>query len=180
MPRRKRPAAATLPELSQSVKLQDGVLGWLPALLLEPRRAWLAIVIGWACSFFPSIALSWLTAELMPQVGRPEFDVGGGAALLLLVLFAPLTETLIMAGVLVVLLRFVSQPAAILISAAVWGVAHSLAAPAWGLVIWWPFLIFSTLFVVWRERGFFAGVGVAAAAHALQNLGPAVVLATSN
>ena len=53
-------------------------------------------------------------------------------------------------------------------------------APAWGLVIWWPFLIFSTLFVVWRQRGFFAGVGVAAATHALQNLGPALLLATSN
>ena len=156
------------------------MLGWLPAPLLEPRRPWLAIVTGWACAFFPSIMLSWLTAELMPQVARPEFNVGGGAALLLLVLFAPVTETLIMAGLLVVLLRFFSQPAAILISAAAWGVAHSFAAPAWGLVIWWPFLIFSTLFVVWRERGFFAGVGVAAAAHALQNLGPAVVLATSN
>jgi hypothetical protein len=59
-------------------------------------------------------------------------------------------------------------------------VAHSLAAPAWGLVIWWPFLIFSTLFVVWRQRGFLAGVGVAAAAHALQNLAPALLLATSN
>jgi uncharacterized protein (DUF983 family) len=69
---------------------------------------------------------------------------------------------------------------AILISAAAWGAAHSLAAPAWGLVIWWPFLIFSTLFVVWRERGFLAGASVAAAAHALQNLGPAILLATSS
>jgi hypothetical protein len=155
-------------------------LSFLPRPLREPRNAVLAIVTAWACAFFPSIALSWLTAELIPQVGRPEFNVSGGAALFLLVLFAPVTETLIMAALLVVLLRFVRQPVAILISAAAWGVAHSLAAPAWGLVIWWPFLIFSTLFVVWRQRGFFAGVGVAAAAHALHNLGPAILLATSN
>ena len=160
--------------------LHGSILGWLPAPLLEPRRAWLAIIIGWACAFFPSIALSWLTAEVIPQVARPEFNVGGGMALFLLVVFAPVTETLIMAGLLVVLLRFVQPPVAILASAAAWGVAHSLAAPAWGLVIWWPFLIFSTLFVVWRQRGFFAGAGVAAAAHALQNLGPAILLATSN
>ena len=163
-----------------SASLHDSMLGWLPAPLLEPRRAWLAIFTGWVCAFFPSLALSWLTAELMPQVARPEFDVGGAAALLLLVLFAPIVETLIMAGLLVVLLRFVGPPVAILISAGAWGIAHSLAAPVWGLVIWWPFLIFSTLFVVWRQRGFLAGAGVAAAAHALQNLGPAVILATSN
>ena len=160
--------------------LHDSIIGWLPAQLLEPRRLWLAIVTGWACAFFPSIALSWLTAELMPQVARPEFNVGGATALFMLVLFAPVTETLIMAGLLVALLRFFTQPVAILLSAAAWGVAHSLAAPAWGLVIWWPFLIFSTLFVVWRQRGFFAGVGVAAATHALQNLGPAILVATAN
>jgi hypothetical protein len=163
-----------------SAMLQNSMLGWLPSPLLVPRNAALAIVTAWACAFFPSIALSWLTAELMPEVARPEFDVGGGMALFLLVVFAPVVETLIMAGVLTLLLRFVGPPSAILISAAGWGIAHSLAAPAWGLVIWWPFLIFSTLFVVWRERGFFVGVGVAAAAHALQNLGPALLLATSN
>jgi len=161
-------------------RLQNSMLGWLPSPLLEPRRFGLAIITGWACAFFPSILLSWLTAELMPQVARPEFNVSGAMALFLLVAFAPLTETLIMAGVIVLLLRFTRPPVAILISAAGWGIAHSLAAPAWGLVIWWPFLIFSTLFVVWRERGFLAGVGVAAAAHALQNLGPAILLATSN
>ena len=139
----------------------------------------LAIVTGWACAFFPSILLSWLTAELMPQVARPDFNVSGAMALFLLVLFAPIVESLIMASVLVVLLRFVRPPIAILVSAAAWGIAHSLAAPTWGLIIWWPFLIFSTLFVVWRQRGFWAGVGVAAAAHALQNLGPAILLAIS-
>ena len=98
-------------------------------------------------------------------------------ALFLLVAFAPLLETLIMAGFLALFLRFLPPAGAILLSAAGWGVAHSLEALGWGLVIWWPFLIFSTLFVVWRQRGFWAGFGVAAATHALQNLGPALKVA---
>jgi hypothetical protein len=64
----------------------------------------------------------------------------------------------------------------VLTSAAGWGGPFA-PAPVWGLVIWWPFLIFSTLFVVWRQRGFWAGVGVAAATHALQNLGPGWTIA---
>jgi hypothetical protein len=124
--------------------------------------------------------LSWLASTLLPHAAGPEFNVGGAMAIFLLVVFAPVTETLIMAGVLVLLLRFVRPPVAILLSAAGWGLAHSSAAPAWGLVIWWPFLIFSTLFVVWRERGFWTGAGVAAATHALQNLAPALLLATSS
>ena len=101
----------------------------------------------------------------------------GPGALLLLVVFAPLLETLIMAGFLSLLLRFMPPAAAILVSAAGWAIAHSLQAVGWGLVIWWPFLIFSTLYVVWRQRGFWAGVGVAATTHALQNLGPGLVVA---
>ena len=103
----------------------------------------------------------------------------GLGALLLLVVFAPVLETLIMAGFLSLLLRFMPPAAAILVSAAGWGIAHSLQALGWGLVIWWPFLIFSTLYVVWRQRGFWVGVGVAAATHALQNLGPGLVVAYS-
>jgi membrane protease YdiL (CAAX protease family) len=98
-------------------------------------------------------------------------------AFFLLVVFAPFVETLIMAGFLSLLLRFMSPAAAILTSALGWGVAHSLQAIGWGLVIWWPFLIFSTLYVVWRQRGVWAGLGVAAATHALQNTGPALLVA---
>jgi len=162
------------------VTLRHSLVGWLPSPLLEPRRAWLAIATGWVCAFFPSIALSWLASTLLPNAAGPEFKVGGAMAVFLLVVFSPVIETFIMAGVLVLLLRFVRPPVAILLSAAGWGLAHSAAAPAWGLVIWWPFLIFSTLFVVWRERGFFMGVGVVAATHALQNLIPALLVATSN
>lgn len=156
--------------------LDTGPLRFLPAALRVPDRAGRAMLVGGALSLAGSILLSALVQELVPDLAKPEFPSIGLAAFLSFVLFAPVVETLIMAGVLAVLTRFVSATAAILASAALWGLAHSLLAPAWGLIIWWPFLIFSTLFVVWRERGIAAGLGVAAATHALQNLIPALLV----
>jgi hypothetical protein len=96
----------------------------------------------------------------------------------LLALFSPILETLIMAGVLSILLRVISPTAAILASAVGWGIAHSLAAPSWGLVIWWPFLVFSTLFTVWRDRSLWLALAIPAAVHMLQNVGPALIVAS--
>ena len=93
------------------------------------------------------------------------------------VIFAPVVETLIMAGFISLFLRFMSPPKAILLSAFGWAIAHSMQVAGWGLVIWWPFLIFSTLFVVWRQRGWWTAVGVVTATHFLQNLGPGLAIA---
>ncbi|MBW3535943.1 MAG: hypothetical protein KY453_12140, partial [Gemmatimonadetes bacterium] len=93
------------------------------------------------------------------------------------VAFAPIVETLIMGVVLLVLLLFVPPAAAILVSAIGWGIAHSLVAPIWGFVIWWPFLVFSTLFVAWYRRSIALAFGIPMCAHALQNLLPALLLA---
>ena len=163
--------------LAPTVALDAPPIGWLPRGLREPRRPLLAIARGWAFAFFPSLLLSTLAQQLFPTLAGPEFPMKGALALFMLVIFAPLGETLIMAGVLTLLLRVLPPVAAILVSAAGWGVAHSLQAPAWGLVIWWPFLIFSTLFVAWRPRGFWTAVGLVAAVHGLQNLLPATLVA---
>ena len=132
---------------------------------------------GWALSLLGSIALATLSKAIAPALPAPEFAVKGPAVLLVLVLFAPFVETLIMGGVLSLLLRIVSPTAAILLSAFGWGLAHSSQALGWGLVIWWPFLIFSTLYVVWRQRSFWLAIGVVTATHALQNLGPSLLVA---
>jgi hypothetical protein len=155
----------------------DNFLKFLPAPLREPRRAWLAILTGWALSIVGSLLLALLSKTLAPALPSPEFPMQGPVAFLLLVIFAPFLETLIMAGFLSLFLRFMPAPAAILLSALGWAAVHSYEALGWGLVIWWPFLIFSTLYVVWRQRGVWAGVGVATATHALQNLGPGLLVA---
>ena len=155
----------------------DNFLRLLPWPLREPRRAWLSILVGWALSIVGSLLLAALFAALMPQLAGPEFPVKGWIAFFALVLFAPVVETLIMAGLIWLFERVVPTNWAIIGSAILWGLFHSTQAAGWGLVIWWPFLIFSTLYVVWRQRGFWAGVGVAAATHALQNFFPAIAIA---
>ena len=148
----------------------------LPAALAEPRNPLKAIVVGWLIAFPPSLVLATLAQWLLPGIERPSFDVGGLETVAVLVVFAPLVETLIMAAFLEMLLRFLPPGVAVALSAIGWGIAHSLAAPAWGLVIWWPFLVFSTLYVTWSKRSVLAGIGIAFFVHALQNLGPALLL----
>ena len=82
-----------------------------------------------------------------------------------------------MGGALLILLRFLPVAAAVAVSAIGWGIAHSLKAPLWGLVIWWPFLVFSTLFVTWRSRSLALAFALPMCVHALQNLIPALLVA---
>ena len=161
-----------------AVRLFDsGPLRLLPAALRDPRRAWLAIPVGAALTLSGSLFLSWAASTIAPELAKPDFPARGAIAFGALVLFAPVVETLIMAALLGLLARFLTPTATVLTSAALWGVAHSLQAPVWGLVVWWPFVIFSTLYMVWRQRSVVAALGVAAATHALQNLVPGWTIA---
>ena len=170
-------ASANVPASSPARLFDDNFLRFLPSALREPRRAWLAILIGWALSIAGSVALAVLSKLVAPTLPAPEFPMKGMVAFLMLVVIAPFLETLIMAGFLSLFLRFMPPVAAVVLSAAGWAIAHSTQALGWGLVIWWPFLIFSTLYVVWRQRGLWAGVGVAATTHSLQNLAPGLMVA---
>lgn len=166
--------------MTAAVRLFDsGPLSLFPVAVREPRRAWLAILIGAALTLSGSLLLSWGASTIAPTLARPDFALRGFGAFAMLVLFAPLAETLIMAVVLTLLARFVSPTLAVLASAAIWGIAHSLQATVWGLVVWWPFLVFSMLYLVWRQRGTPAAIGVATTTHALQNIVPGWAIAFS-
>ena len=114
-----------------------GPLRLLPSVLREPRRAWAAIIVGVALTLSGSLILSWLASLFLPELPKPGFAMRGAVAFALLVIFAPVVETLIMAAVLAGLIRVLSPTAAVLASALLWGIAHSLQAAAWGLVVWW-------------------------------------------
>ena len=154
--------------------------GALPALF--PTRLFRAdqpaayLAIAWLMTFLPSIALSALVNTVLGDAAQPDFPDGSWGVFFLVVIFAPITETLIMGSVLLVLRTFLPPVAAVLVSAAGWGVAHSLQAAAWGLIIWWPFLIFSTAFLVWRERSLLTAFALVSLLHALHNLLPALGL----
>jgi membrane protease YdiL (CAAX protease family) len=150
----------------------------LPKAIREPREPVRALIVSWLTTFPISIALAALIALIAPDVPQPQFNFSGPIAVFLLAVFAPVLETLIMGAVLLVMLRLFSPTAAIVISALGWGIVHSLSAATWGLVIWWPFLIFSTLFVAWRERSLLAAFAMPALAHGLHNLPTALLIAS--
>lgn len=155
----------------------DSFLRFFPKPVREPRRAWLAIPLAFLLSLAGSLALATAVQSFMPALETPEFPMKGRTALFALVVFAPVVETFIMAGFITLFRLAMRDDLAVLASAVGWGIAHSLQAAAWGIAIWWPFLIFSTLYVVWRQRGFWVAVLVVSMAHGLQNLGPALTVA---
>lgn len=155
-------------------------LTWLPRALLEPSNALRSIAIGWLLAFPASILLAGLIHWVAPNAKAPEFHVNGAMAVVLIVVISPMIETLIMGSVLLVLLRFLPPTWAVVVSAVAWGIAHSLAAPIWGLIIWWPFLIFSTLFVAWRSRSLAIAFAIPMIVHGLQNLPPALLVASGS
>ena len=157
----------------------DGPLSLFPKPLREPRRAWLAIPLAWLFCIVPSLALAYAMQAFAPQLDLPEFPIKGHVAFFALAVFAPIVETFILAAF-ITLLRLVFSPTVtVFLSAIGWGVAHSLQASAWGFVVWWPFLIMSMLYVVWRQRGFWLAILIPTAVHMLQNAAPAYQVAYS-
>ncbi len=150
-------------------------VSFLPRVLLEPRRPLLTLAVAWATAFLPTLALAALSSTLLPEA-QPKFPLGNENVFWLIVIAAPLLETVFMGLALILLASVFAPTLSVLISAVGWGIAHSTIAPAWGLVIWWPFLVFSTVFLTWRERSVPAAVAMAAATHALHNLVPALML----
>ena len=149
------------------------------AALLEPRRPLRAIIVGWLVTSIPALALAAIAARLLPNAASPDLPNKGMIAFVAIVIISPLLETMIMAAVIEVGLLILPPLAVVVLSSIGWGIAHSLAAPAWGLVIWWPFLIFSTLYVTWRGKGRLEAVALVATVHALNNFLPALLLLRS-
>ena len=166
-------------DVAVSRDLDSGPLSFLPRPIRDTSKPWLSIPVAWATSFFPSIVLAWIISKLIPGAETPDFgNLPPAIIFFAVVIFAPVVETLIMGTVLLMLLRFVRPTVAVLISAVGWGIAHSVQIPVWGLTIWWPFLVLSTLFVAYRERSLFAAFALPAMVHAMQNLPPALLIAT--
>ena len=148
-----------------------GYLAWLPGFLFEtdsvPERY---IGKAWLTVFLPSTVLVVLVGLAAPAASHPDIHLEGLVDLLLIVVIGPILETLVMILPLLGLNRLLGPGPAVLGSALLWGILHSLSVPTWGLVVWWPFLIMSIAMLTWRRR---AGLGMAIvvvfAIHALQN-----------
>ncbi len=152
-------------------------LRFLPSALRIPEHPLRAIAVGWLTAFPVSMVFALAGAMILPHAQQPQFAAAGPAALFALVIVSPVIETLMMGGVLLVLVRLVPGWLAVLFSAIGWGLVHSSLVPIWGLVIWWPFLVFSTLFVTWERRSLLLAFAIPMSVHALQNLIPGLIVA---
>ena len=148
-------------------------------LVTSPTRPVLTLVVAYLLSITGSLLLAGLLRFVAPEANPPDFGFFFGKGLFTvfaLAVASPLVETLILAGTTSLLLRWVKPQFAVLLSSLGWALAHSYRAPIWGLVIWWPFIIFTTLYVVWRQISVVAGILMAWAAHCLHNILSAVAL----
>ena len=157
----------------------DSLLKFLPAPLREPRRAWLVLPLSLVLTLAGAAVIALLLGAVLPQLDQPDFSAFIGKGFLTVFALAvatPLVETLILAASCSILLRFARPELAVLISSFGWAIAHSYQAPVWGLVIFWPFIIFSTLYVVWKQRSLALGILMPFAAHFLHNLYPSFTI----
>jgi membrane protease YdiL (CAAX protease family) len=156
-------------------------LAWLPDFLFrtDPVRS-RYVAKAWALALVPSFLIGGLLSYLFPGLEGPDFpmQVGTPLILFLLVVLSPVVETLILLPIVLLLNRFFGSGPAAVVSAALWGIAHSLQASGWGLVVWWPFLIMSIALLTWRERGLPTALAVVISIHVLQNAFAAVFLFT--
>ena len=168
--------AATLPDAKVAAANAQGArsrgLRFLPRFLFVAENAPVYILGAWLLAMLPSLVLSGLLRLVAPEAEVPlvEYECLPPAfTAIMLIVVAPFLETLIMAAWATILHRAFGFVAAVFGSALAWGIAHSSAVPAWGLVVWWPFLIFTIVYLTWRRRGLWPAIGMATAVHALQN-----------
>jgi membrane protease YdiL (CAAX protease family) len=152
------------------VETRPTYLRFLPNFLFETDRVRSRYVLRlWLLALLPSLLLAGVVGLLMPGAEGPQLVTEGSVPLLLIIVAAPLLETLIMGVVLAGLRRFLGFGPAVALSALFWAIAHSLSAPIWGVVVWWPFLVFSVAFLVWRQLGWLTAITIVTFAHAMQN-----------
>lgn len=153
------------------------------SFLFDTRGSLLKYIIRMAAlSLIPSmtlgIVLYWL--GIMTAETGPSISISTPEDLAAIVVGAPVLETLLLA-ILLWLLSFGTKrmvPRAA-IAAILWGVLHSMFAPAWGLVVWWPFFVFSCAYLAWRRRSWWRAFAAAAGVHFIQNFVPAIFVLIS-
>lgn len=151
-----------------------------PGAPLRPHRV---ILTSWLICTLPAFAISTLVHLLFwmeAQPGNGRAATYGSASLgdaLLAVFIAPAGETLLMFPVVQLFERICLAPVAVVaLTAVVFASLHGLVAAGWPLTAFWPFLVFSTLFVNLRHRAGMSAFAVTAAVHALNNLSVVVVV----
>lgn len=146
--------------------------------LLSPSvPLWRYCLEAWPIALIPSGLLVILAFGVFMLVGTPIEMVAAPSRTASLsdffgvVIFAPIMETFILAGVLNVLGRMVGRPVVVaMLSACFWGLFHGFFGALWFFGSVWSFFVFSCAYLAWRESSFKASFVAASVPHALVNL----------
>lgn len=141
---------------------------------------WIYILRSGIVSLVPSLIVGALLVAtgVMSEENAPELTGPGPFTLFIsIVVIAPMVETFLMAAGIWGLRFFTRRPLRLAFySAVIWAVLHSLAAPAWGLGVIWPFFVFNCAYLAWRPRAWWRAIWVTMCIHAFQNFFPALLL----
>ena len=141
------------------------------------QGSWSYIWRATLISLIPSLCIAFIIGVVFPAAEEPDF---GGSPIFIalgLLVLSPVIETLTLWLGISLIQRFVKSTSRIaIVSAVIWAIIHSLAAPVWGLGVIWPFYVFSVSFIEWRKTSKWKAVSVTAIIHMLQNLVPTIAL----
>jgi hypothetical protein len=141
----------------------------------------------WPRTLVPSIALAvavhaaFTVLGLSTDKAGPELSDFGGVtraqAFAVVVLFAPMIETMLLSAGIRLISFVTTRPIVIAtVSAVAWGCLHFVEFRIQGIVVIWPFFIFSSAYLAWRPVGWRQAYVVAMTLHMLQNLVPGLLL----
>jgi membrane protease YdiL (CAAX protease family) len=167
-------------ESQQETTVEEKKQPRLLSLLFDNHISiWKYILCTGLISLVPSLIIAMIlgfTGIITEETG-PNFEGSPLGLSIGLIIFGPLSETLLMGGGLWLFSFITKQQVWLAIfSAVVWAVMHSLLAPVWGLVVIWPFFVFSCSYLSWRRRSWWHAILVTSCVHAFQNALPAIVV----
>ena len=127
-------------------------------------------------AFSLSLVLAIISALIVFWLFQPEAKGNTEEGLFLslfgYVIFAPLAETLLMIPIFKILEKYSNQIIVLsVLSAAIWGVLHSLMWLPWGAVVFFPFMVFSLSFQAWKKKSLNSAYWITFSVHSLHNLG---------
>jgi hypothetical protein len=132
-------------------------------------------VLG-ALAAVPSIILAYVVVAILKVLSIdtagliPDLSLDSPSFVLVLIVVAPLVETVVVIVALKVIRILVKSPTlSSSISGVGWGIAHGLQAPLWFFGTFWSFFVFSRAYLTWRNIGRSRGFGAACLPHAIQN-----------
>jgi hypothetical protein len=157
---------------------------WRAWLFDRGPSAWTYILRMGLTSLLPSLVVAALLMATLSVLGHSDTTVAPDfkgpppiVSFIAVVVISPFFETLFLSLGIALFSVVTKRPFVIAtLSALVWGVLHSTAFLFWGVVIAWPFFVFSCAYLAWRPVGWSKAIGVVTCIHMFQNLIPGLLL----